>query len=470
MLLVLCAASFMATLDVFVVNVAFPDIGRDMHDASLSNLSWILNGYAIVYAALLVPLGRLADRYGRKQTFLAGLLLFTLGSAACAASPGLWALIGFRIVQATGAAALTPTSLGLLLNATPAEGRAKAVKIWAATGALAAAVGPVVGGLLVQVAWQWVFIINVPIGIAAVVATVRTVPDSRDDTAGRVPDLVGSAVIAVSIAAVALAVVKGPDWGWASVPTTASFAMGAAAAALFVQRMLTHPAPVIEPALLEVRSFAWSNMAALLFNATFAAGLLAVILWMQEVWHYSAVKTGFAVAPGPLLVPVFTVVAHRLASRIPVGVIAAAGCTFFGAGNLLLLASVGAHAHYATELLPGWLVVSAGVGLAFPTIMSSATADLPPGRTATGSAIVTMSRQIGLVLGVSVFVAVLGAPVGYAAAHSAFRSGWYVVAGIAFAAIVPALAMTPRRRPAGAGAGADARHDITTAALVPATH
>ena len=143
-------AAFMASLDLFIVNVAFDDIGRDFHGASLSDLSWVLNAYAIVYAALLVPFGRLADRFGRRAGFLAGVAVFTAASAACAASGSLWELVAFRILQAAGAALLTPTSLGLVLASTPAAQRVKAVRIWAATGALAAAAGPVVGGLLVQ--------------------------------------------------------------------------------------------------------------------------------------------------------------------------------------------------------------------------------------------------------------------------------------------------------------------------------
>ena len=150
-LLVLCAAAFMAMVDVFVVNVAFTAIGQDYAGSSLSDISWVLNAYTIVYAALLIPAGRLADRYGRKAGFLGGLAVFTLASAACALSPSLWWLIGFRVLQAAGAAALTPTSLGLLLTSMPADRRASAVKIWATSSALAAAIGPVIGGALVKI-------------------------------------------------------------------------------------------------------------------------------------------------------------------------------------------------------------------------------------------------------------------------------------------------------------------------------
>ncbi|MFE3292627.1 MFS transporter, partial [Rhodococcus sp. NPDC059234] len=177
LLAVLSGASFLASLDLFVVNVAFADMAASYPGHTLGQLSWVLNGYAIVYAALLVPLGRLSDRIGRKRGFVAGLALFTAASAACAVSPTLWLLVVFRLLQAVGAAALTPASLGLVISAVPEAARAGAVRIWAATGAAAAALGPVIGGLLVEASWRWVFLINIPIGLAFLAAARRVVPD-----------------------------------------------------------------------------------------------------------------------------------------------------------------------------------------------------------------------------------------------------------------------------------------------------
>jgi EmrB/QacA subfamily drug resistance transporter len=440
----LSLAAFMASLDLFIVNVAFPEIGHEFAGSSLSSLSWVLNGYAVLYAALLVPLGRLADRYGRLAGFLGGLALFTLASAACAASQDLWTLVAFRGLQAVGAAALTPTSLGLLLAATPNERKARAVRIWAAVGALAAALGPVVGGLLVQASWRWVFIVNVPVGLLAFYVASRLVPDSRDLAVQRVPDLFGSALVAIGIGAVALALVKGPDWGWSSSYDVLAFVVGAVGLVGFWLRSSSHPLPVVEPALLRVRAFAWSNLTALLFSVAFAGGLLAMVLWLQDVWGYSALRTGLAIAPGPLMVPVFAAVSQRIAHRVPVGVLAAIGCVLFGAGTAIVGTSVGPDASYAADMLPGWLIGGVGVGFAFPTIISAATADLPPARAATGSAVVTMSRQIGLVFGVSVFVAVLGTPHGYPAAHHAFQNAWWVIAAASWLGAVAATGMTPR--------------------------
>ncbi|HET6818278.1 MAG TPA: MFS transporter [Mycobacteriales bacterium] len=443
-LVVLSVAAFMASLDLFIVNVAFPDIARDFRGSSLADLSWVLNGYAVLYAALLVPLGRLADRYGRMAGFLGGLALFTTASAACAASQSLWQLVVFRGLQAVGAAALTPTSLGLLLAATPAQERVRAVRTWAAIGALAAAFGPVIGGLLVQASWRWVFLVNVPVGVLGLLAARRVVPDSRDLAVTRVPDLVGSTLVAIGIGALALGLVKGPDWGWTSYGVLGSLAVAVLGGVGFWLRSDRHPLPVVELSLLRVRAFAWSNATAVLFSLTFAGGLLAAVLWLQDVWGWSAMKTGFGLAPGPLMVPVFAAVAQRLSARVPVGALAAAGCALFGLGIAIVATGVGAESSYAADFLPGWLVGGVGVGLAFPTIISAATADLPPARTATGSAIVSMARQVGLVLGVSVFVAVLGAPHGYPATHAAFRHAWWVLASVALAASISAIGMTPR--------------------------
>jgi EmrB/QacA subfamily drug resistance transporter len=441
----LSLAAFMASLDLFIVNVAFPDIRSDFGGASLADLSWVLNGYAVLYAALLVPLGRLADRYGRLAGFLAGLALFTGASAACAASQGLWTLVVFRGLQAVGAAALTPTSLGLLLAATPAAGKVRAVRIWAAVGGLAAAFGPVVGGLLVQASWRWVFIVNVPVGIAALVVARRVVPDSRDLTVSKTPDLGGSAALAVGIGALALALVQGPEWGWSSEADLTAFAVAGAALALFWRRSTRHPLPVVEPALLRIKTFAWSNVTAVLFSVAFAGGLLAIVLWLQQAWGYSALRTGFAIAPGPLMVPVFAAVAQRLSARVSAGWLAAIGCLLFGAGAALLALSVQPTPSYVAEVLPGWLVGGVGVGFALPTIISAATADLPPARAATGSAVVTMARQIGLVLGVSLLVAVLGTPSGSNAVLAAFQSAWWAIAAVSAVAAITATRMTPQK-------------------------
>jgi len=179
-LLIVCAGVVLASLDLFIVNVALPRIAVDLHAPNLGELSWVLNGYAIVYASLLVFFGRLADRYRRDRAFLIGVAVFTIASAACAASGSVAMLIAFRLVQAAGAALLTPTSLGLVLAAYPPERRHGAVRAWTATGGLAAALGPVAGGLLVQASWRWVFLVNVPIGVVAIASIWASIAGTLD--------------------------------------------------------------------------------------------------------------------------------------------------------------------------------------------------------------------------------------------------------------------------------------------------
>src|SRR6266702_2408179 len=206
---VLSLAVFMSSLDLFIVNLAFPYISRQYPGTSLSSLSWVLNAYTIVFAAVLVPAGRWADRIGRRRFFVAGLAAFSAGSLLCGLAPGVAALIAARVVQAAGA--MVPASLSLLLAAVPAPARPKALGTWSALGALGAALGPVIGGSLVQVDWRWVFWVNLPVGLAA-----RVVPESKDEGSTGRPDLIGALLLAASVGLLALALVKAPGWGWSS--------------------------------------------------------------------------------------------------------------------------------------------------------------------------------------------------------------------------------------------------------------
>src|SRR4051795_13148322 len=278
-LAVVSAAVFMASLDLFVVNVAFPDIQQDFHATSLANLSWVLNGYTIVFASLLVPFGRAADRLGRRRFFVGGLLLFVAASAAAAAAPSIELLVAARVVQAMGAAALMPTSLALLLAEIPLQKRAGAIGIWAATGGIAAAAGPPLGGLLVEASWRWVFLINLPIGLAAAVAAWRVLRESSDPAHARRPDGPGAALLTAAVALLALGLVKAPDWGWGNVRTIGALALSVVALIAFVRRSARHPSPVVELSMLRVRSFSMATTAAFLFSAGFGAMLLGGVLF-----------------------------------------------------------------------------------------------------------------------------------------------------------------------------------------------
>src|SRR3954452_7281433 len=273
-LAVVSTAVFMSSLDLFIVNIAFPDIQRDFAGSSLASLSWILNGYAIVFAALLVPFGRSADRLGRKRSFIAGLSLFTLASALSALAPNVELLVAARVLQAVGAAAVFPTSLALALPEFPPAERRTAVAIWAAVGGVAAAAGPPGGGLLVQAGWQLVFVVNIPIGIALLAVAVRVLRETRESADAPRPDLAGALLLTATIATLTLGIVKAPDWGWGSASTVGLLAAAVALGAAFAARSARHPALVVEPQRLRRRPSALANAAVELFFMAFGAMLL----------------------------------------------------------------------------------------------------------------------------------------------------------------------------------------------------
>src|SRR3954468_4345818 len=440
--MVVCVGVFVSSLDLFIVNIAFPDLRADFPATSLAGLSWVLNAYAIVFAALLVPAGRWADRAGRKRAFLGGMALFTLASAACAAAPSVAVLVGARAVQAGGAALMLPTSLALLLPECPPEKRQLAVGIWAAVGGSAAAAGPLLGGLLVQGSWRWVFLVNVPVGIAALVAGTRVLREARDPVGGQ-PDTLGAALLAAGIGALALAIVKGPDWGWGSARVVVLFAAAVALVAAVAARSTRHPAPVVEPALLKVRSFAFAGVAILTFFAGFGAMLLGSVLYLTGVWHEPVLTAGLMLAPGPTMAAIFAVPASILGRRVPQSTVGAVGALFFALGGVWWVTHMSATPDFAGDLLPSMIMGGIGVGLAIPSAQGVGTATLPPARFATGTAVLNMSRQIGAVLGVAILVAIVGTPTPETAVD-AFKDGWMFVVGAAGAASLAMIA-TGRR-------------------------
>jgi EmrB/QacA subfamily drug resistance transporter len=437
-LAVVSAAVFMASLDLFVVNVAFPDLQREFEGTSLATLSWVLNGYTIIFAALLVPLGRAADRIGRRRLFVAGLLLFVAASAAAAAAPSVELLVAARVVQAVGAAALMPTSLALLLAEIPLHKRAGAIGIWAATGGIAAAAGPPLGGLLVEASWRWVFLINLPVGLAAAFAATRVLRESSDPEHARKPDALGAALLTTSVALLALGLVKAPDWGWADDRTIAALAGSVIALIGFVQRSRTHAEPVVDFAMLRVRSFSMAATAAFLFSAGFGAMLLGGVLFLTEVWDYSVLEAGVAFAPGPFTAALFALPAGRLGPRIGTHVLTAIGGVAFGLGAAWWALSMGSEPAFASELLPGMVLTGIGVGLTLPSVSAAAVSALPPARLATGSAVLQMARQLGIALGVAILIAIFGHPAPDQVLDH-FHNGWWFMAGAGFAAAIAGI-------------------------------
>ena len=440
-LVIVCAGVVLSSLDLFIVNVALPQIARDLNASNLSELSWVLNGYAIVYASLLVFFGRLADRYRRDRGFLLGVAIFTIASAACAASTTVGMLVAFRLVQAAGAALLTPTSLGLVLASYEPERRHGAVRAWTAVGGLAAALGPVVGGLLVAIDWRLVFLVNVPIGIVALIVGWRRLPHVPGEAVER-PDPLGVIYITAGVAALTFGLVKGSNWGWGSASILAALLSGAVLTTVFVLHCLTSRTPLIHPSLFRSRSFTGSSLVAVAFSASFGAMLLSIVLWEQGAWGWSALLSGLSIAPGPLMVPLFSfLIAGRLIARWGPAVVIGLGSAAFGVGVGWWAVAIAPEPNYVSGVLGGVTLTGIGVGLTLPTMMATASASLPPKSFATGSAVINMVRQIGVALGVALLVAVLGTSAGHVPPLSAFQHAWWLIAALAFADIIPALGL-----------------------------
>jgi EmrB/QacA subfamily drug resistance transporter len=440
-LIVTSVAVFMALLDVTIVNIAFSDIRRSFRQDSLGDLSWVLNGYNVVFAAALVPAGRLADRLGRKRLFVTGVLIFLGASVLCGVSSSVEMLVAARVLQALGGAILTPTSLSLVLPEFPIEQRATATALWTATGAVAAATGPSLGGVLVDwQGWRMVFFVNLLIGLPALVPARRLLRESKDTEVGGWPDWVGAALLALGVGALALGIVKGPERGWGSAWVLGAFAAAAGGLVLFVIRSGRHPTPVIELGLFRIRSFAVANAGGLVFGIGFFALLLCNVLFLTTVWHYSVLGAGAALTPGPISAAAMAPLAGRLADRFGQRAIAVPGTLLFALGSLLLILRTGETAQYWSAFLPAALLSGAGVGLSLPAFGSAAVAELPRTRFATGVAIAACFRQIGAVVGIAVLVAVLGTPPPDQLLP-AFHRSWAVVAGAGLASAVISLAL-----------------------------
>jgi EmrB/QacA subfamily drug resistance transporter len=446
-LAIVCVGIVLANLDLFIVNVALPNIASDFHNSDLEMLSWVLNGYAIVYAALLVFFGRLVERYRRNLSFLTGVALFTAASAACAMAPSIEILVLFRVLQAVGAALMTPTSLGLLLATFPPEQRGSAVRIWTAIGGFAAALGPLAGGVLVAWSWRWIFLVNLPIGAVALIVGYWKLPEIAGHNVRR-PDAWGAALVTFGIGTLTYGIIKTNDWGWTSPGVAIALAIAAVLLTLFVIDCLRSKNPFIDPALFSIRPFTGAALIMAPYSVAFGAMLLSLALWMQQGWNWSALKTGVAIAPGPFLVPVTSLLlAGRLIVRFGASTVVTLGILLFAGGLAWFAIMVRLEPSMATALV-GMTFLGVGVGLVFPTLMGAGTAALPPSSFATGSGVLNMTRQAALALGVAIFVAVLDHPHSAAERLVAFERGWWVMVIVTLVGLTPIVLLKKQPRSA----------------------
>ncbi|HWE70403.1 MAG TPA: DHA2 family efflux MFS transporter permease subunit [Acidimicrobiales bacterium] len=426
--------AFMASLDLSIVNVAFPAMEHSFPHDSRAALAWVITGYSIVFGSLLVTAGRTADRLGRRRLFFGGLAVFSLGSALCGLAPSVGLLIAGRVIQGAGAAAMLPASLALLLGAFPTERRSQVVALWGGVGALAVATGPSLGAALISAGgWRLVFYVNLPIAAFAWLVGRRVLTETVSIGTHGVPDYLGVALVSLGLASLVLAISEGPSWGWSSGRIIGLMVVAVGLEAAFVRRSSRHPHPVLDLKLFSARSFSVANAATFLYSMGFFAMLLGNILFLTSVWDYSILRAGLAVTPGPLVVAAVSAPAGRLAARIGFRPVLLVGFLFFAGGLAWYALEVGLAPAYLSEWLPATLITGLGIGLTFPVLSAAAVSSLHPDRFAVGSAVNQTARQVGGAVGVAILVVILGTPSSRVAALAGFQHLWTYAALMALA-------------------------------------
>jgi EmrB/QacA subfamily drug resistance transporter len=429
-LLVVCVATFMLLLDITIVNVALPSIQKALH-ASFQDLQWVVDAYALTLAALLLTAGALADLLGRKRIFLIGIGLFTVASLICGLATTPLMLNLARALQGIGGAVMFACSLALLAQEFRGRERGTAYGIWGATIAAAAAVGPLVGGGLTEgLGWEYIFFINVPVGVLAIVLGLLRLADSRDPDAGGV-DWAGLVTFSASLFLLVLALIRGNSEGWGSAPILAEIAGAAVLFAIFLVAELRQERPMFDLALFRKPTFSGVSLVAFTLSASLFAMFLYITLYLQNVLGYSPLQTGVRFLPVTGIGLVLAPVAGRLAAHLPPRWFLAGGVGLVGIG-LLLMHGVSAGSSW-TELLPGLVVAGAGVGIANPALAQVAIGVVPPARSGMASGINNTCRQVGIATGIAGLGAIFQHEVAAKAAqlhsrspqaaHQAFASG-----------------------------------------------
>lgn len=402
-------AVFLVSIDVTVLYAAFPALRQAYQQASPSQLSWVLNAYTLLFAALLVPAGRFADLRGRKRTFLVGLTLFLASSLGCGLSSHVFALIAMRAIQGAGAALLLPASLSILLTAFPANKRTVVVGLWGAVSGIAGALGPSLGSFLVDnFGWPWAFFLNLPPGILALWLGWRHLNESRDPERGAPIDIVGVVLLIVGVGAITFGLVKSEALGWSSIPVIASIAGGLLALRIFVSWAAKVRVPAIDMSLFQDKTYRYINIASLFFAIGFAMMFFQTFLFTTSVWSYSLTQAGLAGSPGPLIVVPVAILSGRFAAKSGHKTLLIVGSLFSAAASIWFVLVPGSHPNYLLTWLPGAVMTGLGVGMVLPSLSASAVANLHPSRFGVGSAVNQSVRQMGAVLGVALTVTICG--------------------------------------------------------------
>jgi EmrB/QacA subfamily drug resistance transporter len=438
-------AVFLVSMDGTMLFAAFPALRAAFSGATAADLSWVLNAYTVVYAAMLIPAGGLADAHGRKRIFMLGVTLFLAASAACGLAGSVGWLIAARVLQALGAALLTPASLSIVLSAFPVSKRAVAVSIWGAVGGLAAAVGPSLGSFVVDsVGWPWAFFLNLPLGAISLWRGALLLKESPRNPTPRRVDLVGMALLIVAVGAIALAIVQSGATHWTHSELAVVAATGVVALVAFVLWSRTAKAPLVDPALFKHRTYRYVNAATFVFGIAFAMMFFAFFFFMTGIWHYSLPRAGLAITPGPLTVMPVAIVTGRLAARFGHRPFLVGGALVYACSSLWFLLVPGAEPAYVSQWLPGLFLSGIGVGMVLPSLSGAAVARLPAEHYAVGSAVNQATRQIGAVLGVAITVLLIGQPHLQRADFNLFY-GTHMALALLTAALCLAVQTRPQR-------------------------
>ena len=402
-------AVFLVSLDTTMLYAVFDALRAGFGDASAADLSWVLNGYTVVYATLLIPAGGLADTHGRKKVFLIGVAIFLVASAACGLSGHVAWLIAARVLQAVGAALLTPASLSMVLAAFPQERRAVVVASWGAVSAVAAAIGPSLGSLMAdRFGWPWAFYVNLPLGAISLWKGASLLKEARIPEARRRVDGVGIALMILGVGALVMTIVGAESTRWTVGRHVAVGLFGLACIGAFVAWARVAQAPLVDLDLFRHATYRFANLATFTYGTAFAMMFFAFFFYMRGIWHYSLPLAGLAIAPGPLLVAPVAVVSGRIAARVGHRPLLVGGALVYGASGLWYLLVPGVEPAYPTHWLPGLLLAGIGTGMTLPSLSAAAVNRLPIHQYAVGSAVNQATRQIGAVFGVALTVLMLG--------------------------------------------------------------
>jgi len=445
-LVICCSSLFIVGLDSTIVNVALPAIGRDLH-ASVAGLQWIIDGYALVLASLLMLSGATADRVGRRRVFQVGLAVFTAGSGLCSLAPGLGWLIAFRMVQAIGGSMLNPVAMSIITNTfTDKAERARAIGVWGGAYGLSLALGPVVGGVLVDtVGWRGAFWINIPVGIAAIALTARFVPESRAARPRR-PDPIGQALIVVMLGSLTYAIIEGPEHGWHSPVIVTLFVVSAVSLAVFVAYESHRAEPVLDPRFFRSAPFAGSVLTAITATAAVGGFLFLATLYLQDALGMSALRAGLHMLPMAAMMALGAVISGRILARRGARPPMLAAGVGLAAGGLLLSRLTTSSSFLAIVI--AFIVFGIGGGVVNAPITYTAVSGMPVSQAGVASGIASTSRQIGQSLGVAITGSILAANLHGSPLRTGFvpasHAAWLLLAGCGVAIFLLGLITTSR--------------------------